>query len=146
MKTLQESIVGRTAKFTPGYNKYFKIPGKLEWHFEHFESYSDNFNIDLSSEKWLVFYSNEVILFWAPDVEWYPFFFIEEYKKLKDRAWLLTGPADFNHDYKDPEFIYNELVSYMSASLQYIPLISDMNKTDIPKKAIDVIERILRRT
>jgi hypothetical protein len=142
MKTLSESIVGRNAKFTPGYNKYFKIPGKLEW---HFESKSNDFNIDVSSEKWLVFYSNEIILFWAPDVDWYPFFFIEEYKKLKDRAWLLTGPADFDHDYKDPEFIYNDLVSDMRTSLQYIPVISDMSKVDIPKKVIDTIERIFRR-
>lgn len=143
MKTLQEAIVGRTAKFTPGHNKYFKIPGKLEW---HFESKSDDFNIDISSEKWSAFYSNEVILFWAPDVEWYPFFFIEEYKKLKDRAWLLTGPADFDHGYKDPEFIYNDLVSYMNAGLSYIPLISDMSSTNIPRKAIDAIEKIFRRT
>jgi hypothetical protein len=144
MKTLSEAIVGRTAKFTPGYNKYFKIPGKLEW---HFESRDNDFtgDLNLTSEKWLAFYSNEVILFWAPDVEWYPFFLIEEYKKLKDLAWLLTGPADFDHDYKDPEFIYNDLVSYMDPQLQYIPLISDMTKADIPKKAIDVIERILRR-
>ena len=141
MKTLQEAIVGRTAKFTPG---YFKIPGKLEWHFESRDNDIDD--LDLTSEKWLAFFSNEIILFWAPDVDWYPFFFIEEYKTLKDRAWLLTGPADFDHDYKDPEFIYNDLVSYMTASLSYLPLISDMRKVDIPKKAIDAIERILRRT
>lgn len=137
MKTLLESILGRSEKYTSRY----KIFGKLEW---HFESKSNDFIIDFSSEKWTVFYSDKIIFFWAPDAEWYPFFYIEEYKKLKDRAWLLTGPADFDHDYKDPEFIYNDLVSYIDAHLLYIPLISDMSKVNIPKKAIDAIERIFR--
>ena len=83
MKSISESIIGRKGVD----HKYQKIPGKIKWRLINRTAYS--IDVEEVSDSWYAMYNDDILLFWAPGVEWCPCF--DKNEKLKNGKifWFL---------------------------------------------------------
>lgn len=138
MKTLMESIIGQ-------HNGEYLEDGIIKIGRQEIKVEEESFDINetISSKKWYVFYTNEAVLLWAPDADWYPYHF------KTDKTWGMTGPVDkwmygvYDMNDVDPNKAYHILMDDFVGYLSKGPNVPELSKIDLPKIIQPIIKRVI---